>query len=469
MSSDDIGMAWRFLTLEKVGKLTAWELWHDPHYNRFPLNTALLYWTHVNLMPYQWPAHLLSWLLGVGLSVLFFFRLSRAGERLATSPMIAALATGIFVTSASAWQSWADLACTHYFTSFICFLAALLIRKRIPSGKYLSALLCGIGCLFSENGVFLTLQFVLLTNFEDRAKLLTRRNLNWLLLAWFPFLCSKVAIYLTFGRESLFWRNYPLQPSDVLKNIWFAFTTLTALQTWFAAIAILAIAFLIFEKDREERAETLRTSDVALILASLLLTLFPFSIFSNALQSPRIYSTLAFVSILWTGVWIGERRIVERFKFLIFGIILTVQCFYFGAYLLTVNEDSRAYLSLLQKSANSRIAKANFSSAIILNYRTRKPTELSLPWGLPLLLNDNTLRTKLLNWQPLREGARINVAFTSESERCTGGEFLPMGSMPLTVAATRTAPSNEHEESFNICAANCESCVNLRPDETIEL
>lgn len=487
-TSDDIGNASTFLGLKDAAAgLLSPELWRSPHYNRFPLNTAYLYGTHTTLLAQVWPAHALKWLLLVAMSGLLLFVIRREVPRSPTAPVLPLLATAFVLTSAPLLLSIADLSCTHYVLTFVFTLTAILLFP-FAWGFFPSAVAIGFAGLSSEVGVVMAVQALLLHAAYRRAPLFSLRNAGWLALAWAPWIALKLTLWMRFGPKALAWVEHPLRPADVGRNLDAAFRTLFvpdfALPDFVVAIALVGLAISALASrwrrpqpevpngrpaDAPGGAELERPTPEAgsrprrnalLFAAALVLALLPFVLIAREVQSPRLYSEVVLILALWSP-WLAARARRHRGLFVIaVGVLVVNQLVAFQHGVRGYRESARSLVAFKHAFADSALSRARFEKTYVLRYRTPAFWPLGAYWGVPLLVQSNLLRTRLLGWTPLRADQQVLVAFGDKHIICLS-EGLSAAAVELGVFPDTERASSE----TGVCDGRCDGVDCTRPVE----
>lgn len=465
-SPDDIGNAWRFLTLSRG--LESPELWRDPHYNRFPLGTAYLYWTHGSLLKNAWVAFAIKWLLISIMTALLFINV-REKSPAHSQGLFPLLATLIFVTSPTFFLSIVDLSCNYHLTFLLVLAGWYFYPKR--HGFVISALCCGLAGLFSEIGVALALQLLLFYSAEREEALLSAKRFLWLALAWGPFIASKAIIWAYGGIDAVVWKVYRIQPLDAGKNLVQAFQFLllprlglpteVILPLYILLFAALAFAFVRRRSPVHQQRKLSHPKRVLMLfVVAIMASLFPFIFIDSAMVSERLYGETALVLVLWSPLWL---RVFYPSRFMVAivcTLLLVNQLVFFRARFRMNWEAARAMDAFKREAARSALAEARFDT-MVLNYRMREAYHFHPPWGLPLLVQDSATRVGLLGWAPLRENQHVFVVFGEQERIC-----LPTPLSPLDVELTTFSEKQDGPTHLTTCDASCQRCVNIKVRES---
>jgi hypothetical protein len=465
LSSDDIGIAW---TMQgQAHGLFSQSLWADPHYNRFPLNTAVFFGLHGSLLQPQWQAHAAMWALMAATMIALFAAIENPPWKLG--------GTLLLMTSWPLLLSFTDLACTHYLLCFFFFLMAILVRER-RGGFYLSACLCGVSALCSEIGVFLAIQLILLEAAHKGGRLWERKRLAWLALAWLPFLLAKIAIFANGGFTALFWKAYPPRPLDFpfniargLRYLFFPFHALPLTIVGLLYGLLVAWAVVKLRRSRlsgdDPSCASLQPSArtrLCLFATAVLLSLFPFIFFERVMISPRLFSEALLMLVLWAPLVAADLRIPRQPLLALVALLLANQALFFQYSLREAVRVEKTFASFREQASESALAQGSFARNLVVAYRTGEGTPLSADWGMKLLFNDSALRQRLLDWPPLRANQKVAMAYGMDEKIC-----LPSGLAPAETELLVFSDEPNPPTALALCDSACGACRNASPIQSI--
>jgi hypothetical protein len=188
----------------------------------------------------------------------------------------------------------------------------------------------------------------------------------------------------------------------------------------------------------------------------------PFVFIARPGQSSRLYSESVLILALWSP-WLARCAWRHRAHFLIaVGVLVANQLVAFQHGARDYRGSARSLDEFKRAFADSALARARFEQSYVLRYRTPAFWPLGAYWGLPLLVQSNLLRTRLLGWVALRDGQKVHVAFGEENPIC-----LPEGWNPSDVRYSRFPDAPPERIVTLICDVRCDGGHCVRPTEGV--
>jgi hypothetical protein len=367
------------------------EILGSAHYNRFPLNAAILYIAFTLLHGHAWVLHLLmaAWVAG------FLLAWGRGLRRLAGDPTCAILAGCLLLGHPSFFRTLTDLSCTHYLAAL--FFVVLALNGILRGDAPWKAVLYGcIGTLFSEVTLLCVPMLVALQSGREH-RFLSTRSL-WLAAPVGFYLAVRGLAFAVGDSGAARWRAYTLDPIAIPGNALevlrvFLPTRLGPPAIWDVPFfwigvgtALLGIVLLwILARRAGDPARPLPVHPAwpPLSIAATL----PFVALEP--QSPRLYLTFVFVGLTWLA-WVWP-RLPRSWVAPALCIWLATNSVTFTANL-TQHVEAGAFWRFFTSALAEQIERHPDTDSWLLFYGQAKSTRLEVAWGLPLALGDPEVR-----------------------------------------------------------------------------